>query len=320
MEDKPTEFELITAIAFEYFKREGCDIVVLEAGMGGRLDSTNIIKDTDFAVITNVALDHTAILGDTVEKIATEKAGIIKRGTKVIYGGEPSGSVYGIIKARADEMGATLTTPDYSRIVIEEQGLSGTRFSYGSHKGLEIGLLGSYQPQNAALALEALDAVISSGIGISEEQIKAGLSSARWPARFEIISKNPLVIFDGAHNPHGVTAAVESITRYFPDVPVTVVTGVLADKDYDFIAKKITRVAGKVFTLTPDNPRALSATDYALHLCSLGADATPAGSVYDAVRLATDYATKTGTPVVCLGSLYTYAEVISAISRLSEQK
>lgn len=314
MVDKPTEFELITAIAFEYFKKEGCDVVVLEAGMGGRLDSTNVIREPLLSVITGVALDHTAFLGSTVEEIATEKAGIIKDCAPVLIGGEDIRAKRRIFSIAA-ERGSDVFTVDYSRIRNLESSIEGSSFDFGEHRGVRISLAGLYQPKNAAAVLTAVDVLRTRGLDIPEDALLRGLAEARWPARFEVISREPLVIFDGAHNPEGIAAAVESIEHYFGDRKVYLLSGVLSDKDYSFIASKVAEVASRAFTLTPDNPRALSAEDYAAELCKNGVSAVPYASIRDAFIAAKSAAREDGTPLVCLGSLYTYVD----ISKLNEE-
>ena len=312
MEDKPTEFELITAIAFLYFAEAGCDVVVLEAGMGGRLDSTNVIRHPLLSVITGIALDHVDYLGDTVEKIAGEKAGIIKDGAPVIYGGLDK-SAEAVISARACELGSKFYTVDYSMIEGLRSTLSGSDFNFASHKDIHINLLGLYQPRNAALVLSAVDVLRENGLEISEDAVKRGLSLAKWPARFEIISHDPLVIFDGAHNPQGIESAVESIKHYFKGERVLVLTGVLRDKDHKYIASKLGEIADGAFTLTPDSPRALSAEDYANELCEVGVKAVPYPSIKEALESAKSVAKKESKALVCLGSLYTYCDVIKYI-------
>ncbi len=311
MADKPTEFELITAIAFLYFLEEGCDIVVLEAGMGGRLDSTNIIDTSVLSVITGIALDHTAFLGDTVEKIAAEKAGIIKRGIPVLFGGTDD-SAKAVIESVAAERGSKLHTVDYASLDVKSALLSGSTFDYKSRHGVHISLLGLYQPRNACVVLDAMDILNKEGFNISESDIEAGLASAVWPARFEIINKSePLIIFDGAHNPEGISSAVRSIKHYFGDEKVYIITGVLKDKDYEFIASELSSVAERAFTLTPDNPRALSAADYASVLSARGVIATPYPSIEEAFAAAKEAAKADGKPLFSLGSLYTYTDIIN---------
>ena len=310
MTDKPTEFELITALAFEYFYRNFCDVVVLEAGMGGRLDSTNIIDNSLLSIITGIALDHTAFLGDTVEKIAEEKAGIIKKETPVLFGGEDK-TAYFVIEKKAEEMNSPFYSVGYAGLRVNKMELEGSRFDFDAHKDLQISLLGSYQPRNAAIVVSAVDILNSIGFEISETALKNGLSKAKWQGRFERVSKSPLIIFDGAHNPQGIAAAVESIKLYFGDQKVCVLTGVLRDKDYLAIAKDVSTVVHTVFTLTPDNPRALSASEYAEVFKKLGIQANENDSVELAFEKAKELAQKEQIPLICMGSLYLYSTLMS---------
>ena len=317
MRDRPTEFELITAIAFEYFKRNKCDVVVLEAGMGGRFDSTNIIKTPLISVITGIALDHVAFLGDTVEKIAAEKAGIIKRGIPVLYGGNDV-SAERVIREAAEKQGSDYFSVDYAALDIKHADLSGTVFDFDSRKNVKINLLGLYQPRNASLVLTATDILKSVGLDISETAIYEGLASARWAARFEVVNNDPLVIFDGAHNPQGIDASVKSIEYYFKSKKVCVLTGVLRDKDHAYIAERLSSVADRAFVITPDNPRALSADEYAAELCDRGVEATPCANIGEAYELACKAAKERDSAVVCLGSLYTYSELMSVLDNAEE--
>ncbi len=308
MTDKPTEFELITAVAFEYFKRHECDVVVLEAGMGGRLDSTNIIRNPLLSVITGIALDHTAFLGDTVEKIAAEKAGIIKDTRPVLFGGEDE-SAYAVISATACKEGSKCYRVDYSKLKIKEATLAGTTFDFSAWRDMKIQLLGLYQPRNAASVLTAVDILRDGGLDIPDDAVREGLMAARWQARFEIIEKEPLVIFDGAHNPEGIDSAVKSIKHYFKE-KVYVLTGVLKDKDYQYIAARLSEIASLAFVMTPDNPRALAAEEYASVLTKYGVECDACESVEQAFDLAKEKSRTDGVPLVCLGSLYTYCQII----------
>lgn len=314
MEDKPTEFELITALAFLYFANNGCDYVVLECGLGGRLDATNVIKTPVLSVITGIALDHTAILGDTHEKIAGEKAGIIKKGVPVLWCGSHTGAE-AVISAQAEKVGADLFKVDRSTLSVKEMTLDGTVFDFGEHKNVKIPLLGSYQPVNASNVLSAVEILRSIGIEISENAVMSGLASVVWHARFEIISRDPLMIADGGHNPEGIDGAVDSIEKYFASNRIGIVTGVMADKDYKYMAKRISSVAKKVFCLTPDNPRALPAEDYAKVFKELGIDAEACASVDDAVARARAWGIENNCATVCLGSLYMYGEVVSSLNK-----
>ena len=312
MEDKPTEFELITALAFLYFARNNCDVVVLECGLGGRLDATNIIKTPILSVITGIALDHTSILGDTVEEIAAEKAGIIKDGVPVLWCGNDE-SAERVIREAAAEKNAPVFKVDRTSMKIKDTSLGGTCFDYLAYKDLNLALLGSYQPINAANVLTALELLGKLGVKVSADAVRRGLESVVWHARFEVISKEPLIIADGGHNPEGIDAAVSSIKQYFPDDKVLIVTGVMADKDHGYMAERIASVAEKVFCLTPDNPRALAAKNYADEFISLGVNAVACDSVKTAVDAAKREAVEAQLPVVALGSLYMYGEVVAAL-------
>ena len=314
MVEKPTEFELISAIGFEYFKRVGCDVVILETGMGGRFDSTNIIESPLLSVITGISIDHTAFLGDTVEQIAYEKAGIIKKNTPVLFGGADE-KAFSVIADVAKEMNAPLYRTDRSKIENVRYSLSGTTFDFGERKDLSLSLLGSYQPLNAANLLSAIDILKKRGLNISEDAVRRGLSSTVWHARFELISKDPIIIYDGAHNPEGISAAVDSISKYFPG-KLSVLSGVMKDKDYGTIARDLSKIASGAYTVTPNNPRALPAEEYAKTLTSVGVKSTAFASVKAALSAAISDAKKTNTPLVCLGSLYMYCELMDALESL----
>ena len=314
MEDKPTEFELITALAFLYFKRNNCDVVVLECGLGGRLDATNVIKDPILSVITGIALDHTSILGNTVGEIAAEKAGIIKSGVPVLWCGSDADADR-VISAKARELGAPLTRVDRSTLEIKEMTLDGTTFDFGGRENLSLSLLGTYQPVNATNVLSAIDILKQQGYKIPDIAVYEGLKSVKWPARFEVISREPLIIADGGHNPEGIDSAVSSIERYFGDEKVAIITGVMADKDYRYMAERIASVAKIVFCLTPDNPRALEAGKYAEVFKELGTEAVACGSVERAVGSAIAWAKENEASIVSLGSLYMYCEVAAAIKK-----
>ncbi len=314
MTDKPTEFELITAIALEFFKRKNCDVVVLEAGMGGRLDSTNIIRDPLLSVITGISIDHTAFLGDTVEKIAYEKAGVIKDGAPVLFGGN-SESAETVIYDTACRVGSKFFKTNRELIGNVRMTLDGTCFDFGDRKDLRISLLGSYQPLNAANVISAVDILRERDLLISESALRDGLKTAKWSARFEVISKDPLVIFDGAHNPEGIASAIESIKGYFGDNKVYLLTGVLRDKDYTKIAKDLSAVAERAFTVTPESPRALPADEYAKVLEANGIRAESFDDTGVGLRYAMREASNNSVPLICLGSLYLYSTLMDEMEK-----
>ena len=307
MADPPTEFELITALAMVYFARHQCDIVVLEVGMGGELDSTNIIDVPEAAVIMAMGLDHVKELGPTMADIARAKAGIIKEGGRVVsYGGNPEADA--VIAAACREKNASLRQPDFAAIVPGDFSLEGQSFSYKGWHDLRIPLVGAYQMKNAAVVLETVEVLRQRGWHISDEAVVQGLKNTRWPARFEVLRRDPVFIVDGGHNPHGIRATAESLQRLFPGKKFTFVTGVMADKDVESILGLIVPLADQFFTVRPDNPRAMSAQELAERIRAMGAKATPCESVADGVARAVAAEGKDG--VACaLGSLYMSGDV-----------
>ncbi|MBR2895678.1 MAG: bifunctional folylpolyglutamate synthase/dihydrofolate synthase [Oscillospiraceae bacterium] len=307
MEDKPTEFELITALSMLYFARHNCDIVVLEVGMGGELDSTNVIHTPEVAILTAMGMDHVRELGPTMADVARAKAGIIKTGGSVVsYGGNPEADA--VFAQVCTERNCTLRRADFSAIIPGEFNLDGQFFSYKEWENVSIPLIGRYQMNNAAVVLETVALLREKGWKLSEEAVREGLRHTRWPARFEILQRDPVFIVDGGHNPHGIRATAESLTRLFPDRKFTFVTGVMADKDVEEILGLITPIASRFFTVKPNNPRAMDAQVLADRIRALGVEAVACDNVADGVRRAMDAEGKDG--VACaLGSLYMSGEV-----------
>ena len=314
MEDSPTEFELITAIALEYFARRACDVVVLEVGMGGRLDSTNVIRTSVLSVITEISLDHTAMLGDTVEEIAAEKAGIIKPGVPVVFAGTDEKAA-GVIAAKAAEMHAPLFRPAYDALRTEDVSIDGTVFFYGEREPYRISLAGTYQPRNAAAVICCAEVLEKNGYPIPEHALRAGLCRARWSARFEVLSRDPVIIYDGGHNPGGVTVAFDSAARCFPGAKFTVLTGVMADKEYTEIVRIAAPSIARAYTVTPEVPRALDAARYAEIYRSRGVDAVCCESIPGGVAAAVEDACEHHRPLLIFGSLYMYADVAAAVEK-----
>ncbi len=307
MEDHPTEFELITALAMQYFCDNDCDIVVLEVGMGGELDSTNVIDPPEAAVITSLGLDHTKELGPTLADIARAKAGIIKAGSCVIsYGGTKEGDA--VIAETAKKLGVELTTLDFSQVSIHSASLQGCRFSYRS-LDLFLPLVGTYQPYNASLAIETALCLRERGWRIEDRHIIDGIADVKWPGRFEVLGHEPVFILDGAHNPHGMEATCNSLKKYFPDEKIVFLTGVMADKDVKGIFSLIAPIAKCFVTLRPNNPRAMSAQELATVLeNSFGTKAFACDDTAEGIRRAKELAGEDG--IVCaLGSLYFSGDV-----------
>lgn len=313
MADSPTEFELITALAMVWFARQKCDIVVLEVGMGGELDSTNIIDVPEAAVIAAMGMDHVKELGPTMADIARAKAGIIKEGGRVVsYGGNPEADE--VIAAVCRARNASLCQPDFSAIVPGDFGLEGQTFSYKGWRGLRIPLVGAYQMNNAAVVLETVEVLRQRGWSVSDEAVRQGLADTRWPARFEVLRRDPVFIVDGGHNPHGIRATAESLRLLFPGRKITFVTGVMADKDVEHILGLIVPLADQFFTVRPDNPRAMDAGELAARIEAMGAKATACASVRDGVDRAIQAEGPHG--VACaLGSLYMSGEVRSCFGK-----
>ena len=311
MADHPTEFELITVIAFEYFLRSKADIVVLEVGMGGELDSTNVIDTPELAVITNIGLDHTRELGPTITDIANAKAGIIKRGGDVlIYDQNPQADE--VFASTCLAKGARLHITDHSRISNVSPSLGSLQFDCTPYGTLQCGLVGTYQAKNAAVAITAIELLQNKGLNFSTEHLRNGLLGVKWPARFELLQRNPIFIADGGHNPQGIAAVAQSLSEHFPNRKITFLIGVMADKDIPQMIDQLSTLAKEFVTVTPDNPRALSADVLAAMLSERGFSAVSRGSVEEGVQLAIELA-GTGGIVCALGSLYMLGEVRTAL-------
>ena len=314
LDPHPTEFEMVTAIAFAYFARHNCDIVVCEVGMGGEFDATNVIPAPEAAVFCNIGLDHTQYLGDTIEKIAATKAGIIKPGCEaVLY--RQTASVEEIIRQRCERLGVPLHLADFDGIRPEKAGLEGQVFDWEELAGLHLPLLGRHQLCNAAVALTAMRVLQKRGWSITEKHIRRGLAATDWPGRFQIIGHDPLFIIDGGHNPQCIQALVKNIQDYLPGRPLTILTGVLADKDYNCMYRNVEPYAKEFITITPGNPRALNAHDLAAYLSQFGKPVTACDQVADGVRLAVEHAGKDGV-VLCYGSLYMIGEIEAGLAQL----
>lgn len=252
----PTRFEVETAAAFVFFAMEGCDFAVVECGMGGLLDATNIVENVVCSVITSISIDHTGFLGETIEEIATQKAGIIKSGVPVIMA-KGVDSVIDVISKTAVEKNSDLyMASEVSNLRFNKGDII---FDYKDYDNIEIGLLGVYQPQNAAVALECINVLKENGYSVPDEAIYKGFKDTGWFGRFSMLGKSPDFIVDGAHNPDGAKALLDCIKTYYPDGNLTFVVGFFADKDYKGILDLCMPYCKRIFTIeTPDNPRALS--------------------------------------------------------------
>lgn len=308
MEDTPTEFELYTAIAMEYFARHECDIVVLEVGMGGEFDATNIIDPPEVAIITAVGLDHMEQLGDTIEKIATTKSKIIKTGSEaVLY--KQSESVEEIIRDRCAEVGAGFNVSEPERIGFVSVDIDKQVFTYPGYGEITIPLIGKYQLSNAAVVLKTIEVLNNKGYGISKEAVIEGFRTAKWPGRFEVVLKDPIFVVDGAHNPHGITATAEGLKAVFGDEKLYIIFGVMADKNYDEMLDIILPFAKEVFAVRPDNTRSLPAEEAAKLIRAKGVDAHSYDELTEAVSACLAKAKETGGKACAIGSLYMIGDI-----------
>ena len=358
--EEPTDFEMITAMAFCWFEEQHCELVVLEVGMGGRLDATNVISSPEVCAIMHIGLDHTEFLGDTVEQVAAEKAGILKPGADcVLYHQLPG--VMDVVQQRFAEVnsdaadttdaaasplnadtadsrcvsGAAGTTDSSfdiahsnhagastksaaARLVITDptaftaraRTIDGQVFDYRNRPNLRIHLLGNYQMENAMAVLDIIDCLQRRGWGISEDAIRAGLAQATWPGRFEVLSREPLLIVDGAHNPNGVEALVDTIRAYFPDQKINFVMGVMKDKAYHTMLRLIAPYAARFITELPDAHRALRPEQLKSEIRAyFDGPVETADSVTAAVQRAMEIAEGTEAIAICFGSLYQVAEI-----------
>ena len=317
MDEPPTEFELICCMAFETFLRKNCDVVVLEVGMGGETDATNVIGTPEVSVITNVGLDHTDFLGNSLEEIAKIKSGIIKEnGKTVIYPNVKS--VEEVIEEVCKAKNNRLYKADFSSIVSLSRSIDGQRFDCGSRKDLFLPLLGDHQLKNSAVALTVIDVLKENGMSISEENIKDGFAAVCWEGRFELLSKDPLFIADGGHNPQCMEALVQNIGLYLSDKKIIALTGVLADKDYENMYAPVLPLISKFVCITPPNPRKLDSEKLAQFLTEKGADAVSCTSIESGVKTAMELANEDGA-VLCFGSLYSLGKIKSALVRSAKQ-
>lgn len=317
--EKPVEFEAVTALAFLWFAREKCDLVVLETGLGGRCDATNVVPHKLVAAITKIDYDHMEVLGDTLDKIAAEKAGIIKEGTVVVNYPDQPAEAMGPILTAAAEAHTSIITPDKDDLTLLRGKRLENRIDYGGYRAA-LGLPGTHQANHAAMAVEiALALWREFGYDISDDAILQGLADARMPARIEVLRRHPLLLLDGCHNPDGAKMLAATLTRADFEENLVGVLGVLADKDYKDMLSDLAPCFAKIYTVTPNCPRALSAEELQKE-ARFHTDAEAADSVADAIRKAVDYADENNLAgVVVCGSLYLAAEARPLLLKEAEK-
>jgi dihydrofolate synthase/folylpolyglutamate synthase len=324
----PTAFEVDTAVAFLYFVEKKCQFVVLETGMGGALDATNIVKNTLVAVFTPISIDHSDWLGKTLGEIAEQKAGIIKGGARVVTAKQAEEALEAL-QAKCCEYDIALQLapqqqlknvksekPDLKALAFRQS------FSYGGLRDLTISMAGRHQIENATLALDVIEALGSQGFPVSEKSLRKGLAEAVWPGRFQMIATKPLVVIDGAHNPAAALRLAETIKSYFTNKRIIYIMGVLADKDFERIILNTCELAEHIITVSAPGQRGMSGYALALEVARHHPQATSADSLTEAYELAALLAGKEGV-IVAFGSLSflgSLSKIVVGIEKKSKRK
>lgn len=307
----PSPFELETALSFLYFKKEGCDLVLLECGMGGKNDATNVIENTELAVIASISMDHMEYLGDTISDIAAQKAGIIKPGAKVVTCRQRP-EAEAVLERVCLEKGTHLEIADCAEAQVLERDLDHMIFSWRGHT-VTIRLAGAHQLENAVLALAGILALKAGGRRVTEAQIREGFEKAVWTGRFTVLCRRPFFVLDGAHNPDAASRLRESLELYFAGKRLIFLFGVYKDKQYDRIASILAPMASEIITMeTPGDPRALPAHALAGTVKQYNPHVRTAGSLEEAVRLGFEAAGEEDV-IVAFGSLSFAGKITSIV-------
>ncbi len=350
----PSLFEAETALGFWYFLQKGCDIVVLECGMGGEQDATNVVETAVVNVLASITMDHMAFLGDTPAAIAEQKAGIFRRGVPVVTASQLP-EVMEVIRRRAEELGAPVHVADAAEAKHVKYGLAKQTFDYKGYKKLEITLAGSYQIDNAVLAVEVIEALRRAeqraveeegpdpadvaadekagrragrkadekaygGLQISESVLRKGLRETQWPGRFTVLEKKPVFIADGAHNEDAARRLAESLDFYFTNKRILFIMGILKDKEYRKIIEITAPYAAQIFTIrTPGNPRAMDALELAREVRVVNPNVTAADSVEEAIEL-THLMAAPEDVIVAFGSLSFLGSVLDYFEKKGSGK
>lgn len=300
---KPTEFEFITAVAFKYFFEEKIDVAVIETGLGGLLDSTNVIKQPLAAVITKIDIDHTDILGDTIEKITLQKCGIIKKKCMVISCGTQKAEVLDIIKESAKQSKSPFYVNCLNEITDANIDINGTSFKLNGND-YSIQLIGIHQLDNAASAITAIQ---KSSLKISNQQIQVGLKNAKFPARLEVLSQNPVVILDGAHNPNGAKALAQTL-QHLKLSKITAIVGMMRDKDVNTSLQIVLPFCENVIAVSVEsNPRSMCASELSIIASDYCSNVFSENDYMKAINLA--FELSNGNPILVFGSLYLASDI-----------
>lgn len=311
-----TEFEVITAIAMLYFKQKNCDFVVLETGLGGRFDATNIINSPLVTIITCISMDHVKILGNSIDKIAFEKCGIIKEnGTTICYPSQPPKALT-VIKNSTVQKNNDLVFGCLNDIEVLERKITHTNIKWNKLE-IKLKLVGEHQVINTSTAISTMLTIRNMGYDISDKNIKSGIENTSIPARFEVLSENPLIILDGAHNADGIDSFVSSIEKLLPDRKKLFVLGTMSDKDYKFAIERVARASTEFVATTPSNPRSMfscNVCEIAKHFCN---KTVAIESPYDAINYALHKSKLNGYALIICGSLFLASDIRSTILKKS---
>lgn len=321
--ERPTAFEIETVAAFNYFKRKKCDIAIIETGMGGRCDATNVFDNPVVSVIMSISMDHMKFLGETLYDIAMHKAGIIKKNRPVVLYNQAE-EIVKVIENVAKSKESTLTVTGNATHVLYDN--SGITFSYKDSNGndyenIKLNLAGTYQPDNCSVVIEVVNILNGEGFNITFENLYEGIASARWNGRFEKISSNPDFYIDGAHNPGAALRLKESIDKYFKNKNLIYIQGVLSDKNYEEIEKILASDAEIIYTVTPNNIRGLSADELAKCISKFNKNVVAIGEIDEAVNNAINKAEKLmekngqESVVIAFGSLSYLSDVKKSIKQ-----
>ncbi len=309
MDDPPTEFEMVTAAAFEMYRRLGCDAAVIETGLGGLLDCTNLLRSPRVCVLTSISMDHMDILGDTIEQIAAQKCGIMKPGAPVVVSGGQDPRAMAVIERSGRAKGCPLLLPPEQPEVLES-GLFGSTFRFAGET-YHTAMMGRHQVTNAVSAILTAQELQSQGFAIRPEHIVRGIERTVLPARIQVIRRDPLLLLDGAHNEDGVRRLTDALRENLPGQKLVFVTGMMADKEYEKAMALIAGLAAHLVACTPDNPRALPAEELAACARRHGIDASAAADPIAACRVGMRLAREKGLPMIVNGSLYLAGDVYS---------
>lgn len=310
-----TEFEAVTAAAFLYYKNQGCDFVVIETGLGGRFDATNVIERPLASVITSISLDHVNILGNTISEIAYEKCGIIKNECPVVTNSAQPSDALKMIKEQSEMRNSSLSVADINGIRVLDESIRGSDIFYGG-RSVFVPFPGKHQTENCITALTVIDLMKEQGIAISEKAVREGIARTRNPARCEVVSEKPLIILDGCHNEDSAKALCAIMEKHLKSKKISALMGMMADKDIDKVLTLMLPYFEKVYTVTPSNPRAIDSDELCEKIKRFGTSAESFKDIGTATQSAIKNITSDDVLIIC-GSLYLCSDVYNIIKSTS---